>query len=170
MSAIPPINYQWDGEVLRPLHPKIADKHLVIGERYSLVEHQERSQNSHNHYFAVIKEGWQNLPEWLAERFPTDEHLRKYALIKAGYHDSHSITCASKAEAVRVAAFVRPTDEFSVVTVTEATVTRYTAQSQSMKAMGKQKFQESKSAVLEIISAMVGVRSDELQREAIRAA
>ena len=170
MSAIPPINYEWDGEVLRPLHPKIADKHLVIGERYALVEHQGRSQSSHNHYFAALHEGWQNLPEQLAERFATAEHLRAYALIKAGYHDSHSITCSSKAEAQRLAAFIRPTDEFSIVLVNEATVTRYTAQSQSMRAMGKQKFQESKSAVLEIVSEMVGIKLDELKREANRAA
>tara|TARA_R110000823_G_scaffold39872_1_gene106233 strand:- start:159 stop:671 length:513 start_codon:yes stop_codon:yes gene_type:complete len=170
MSAMPPINYTWDGEALRPLHPKLADKHLVIGERYTLVEHQARSQSSHNHYFAALNEGWQNLPEHLAERFATAEHLRAFALIKAGYHDSHSITCASKAEALRVAAFVRPTDEFSIVTVNEATVTRYVAQSQSMRAMGKQKFQESKSAVLEIVSAMVGVQPEDLRREATRAA
>lgn len=170
MSATPPINYTWDGEALRPLHPKIADQHLVIGERYSLVEHQGRSQSSHNHYFAAIKEGWQNLPEHLAERFATDEHLRKYALIKAGYHDSHSITCASKAEAQRVAAFIRPADEFSVVTVTEATVTRYAAKSQKLRAMGRDVFQKSKSDVLDVIAALVGVKSDQLKREATRAA
>lgn len=170
MSTTPPLAFVWTGEAMVPMHPSIAGKHFALDEIYQLVEHNDRSQKSHSHYFAALHEGWQNLPEHIAERFPTDEHLRKYALIKAGYHDSQSITCASKAEAQRVAAFVRPTDEFSIVTVSEATVTRYVAQSQSMKAMGKQKFQESKSAVLEIISDMVGVRPDDLQREAIRAA
>lgn len=170
MSATPPLAFVWTGDVMVPMHPSIAGKHFAVDEIYQLVEHNGRSQNSHNHYFAALHEGWQNLPEHLAERFPTDEHLRKYALIKAGYHDSHSITCASKAEAVRVAAFVRPTDEFSVVTVTEATVTRYTAQSQSKKAMGRDVFQKSKSDVLDVIASLVGLQSDQLKREAGRAA
>ena len=166
MTDAPPMIFQWDGEAMKPTRPKLADQHFVIGEHYTLVEHNPRSQASHSHYFAVINDGWQNLPEHLADRFPTSEHLRKYALIKAGFHDSHSITCASKAEALRVAAFVRPADEFSVVTVSEATVTRYTAKSQSMKAMGKQKFQESKTAVLDVIAAMIGVKPQQLEQEA----
>jgi hypothetical protein len=162
--------FQWDGEAMRPAHPNLADKHFVIGERYMLVEHNQRSQNSHNHFFAAVNDGWQSLPEHLAERFPTAEHLRKYALIKAGYSDSTSIVCASKAEAQRVAAFVRPADEFSIVVVNEATATRYVAKSQSMRAMGKQVFQESKDAVLGVIAAMIEVTPRQLALNAGRAA
>jgi len=170
MSATPPLAFVWTGEAMVPTHPSIAGKHFALDEIYRLVEHNDRSQKSHSHYFAALHEGWQNLPEHIAERFPTDEHLRKYALIKAGYHDSQSITCASKAEAVRVAAFIRPADEFSVVTVTEATVTRYAAKSQKLRAMGRDVFQKSKSDVLDVIAALVGVKSDQLKREATRAA
>lgn len=170
MTDAPPMIFQWDGEAMHPAHPKLADKHFVVGERYSLVEHHQRSQNSHSHFFAAVNDGWQNLPEHLVERFPTTEHLRKYALIKAGYSDSASIVCASKAEAQRVAAFVKPADEFSIVVVNEATVTRYTAKSQSMRAMGKQVFQESKTAVLDVIAAMIEVTPRQLTKEAGRAA
>lgn len=170
MSDAPPMTFEWDGETMRPLRPRLADEHFVIGQRYTLVEHHQRSQASHAHFFAAVNDGWQNLPEHLTERFPTAEHLRKYALIKAGYADSQSIVCASKAEAQRVAAFVRPADEFSIVVVNEATVTRYVAKSQSMRAMGKQVFQESKTAVLDVIAAMISVAPRELEREAGRAA
>lgn len=168
-----PITFQWDGEAMAPASvfwARKADEAFVIGETYRLVEHHDRSMASHNHYFAAITEGWQNLPEHLAERFPTAEHLRKYALVRAGYADERSIVCASKAEAQRVAAFVKPMDDFAVVVVSEATVKVYTAQSQSMKAMGKKAFQDSKTAVLDVIDEMIGVERGATSREAGRAA
>lgn len=161
-----PILYQWSGEAMAPL-PRFAkrcDAELVIGEVYTLVAHEVRSQASHNAYFAAVSRAWQNLPEHLAERFPTAEHLRKYALIKTGYHDERSIVAASKAEAQRIAAFIRPLDDFAIVTVSEAVVTVYTAKSQSMRAMGKAVFQASKEAVLALLADMVGTTPDELHR------
>jgi hypothetical protein len=170
MSATPPIWFNWDGEAMVPKHPRIADKHFVVGEPYCLVPHEERSVNSHRHYFAAINEAWSNLPEDLVEQFPTPERLRKYALVRAGYADERSIVCASKAEAQRVAAFIRPMDQYAVVTVSESVVRVYTPQSQSMRAMGKKAFQESKDKVLNVIAQMIGVSAETLASEARRAA
>lgn len=167
---IAPLTFTWDGEAMVPKVPRLADKYFVVGEVYPLIVHEERSINSHRHYFASVHDAWQNLHEDYAADFATSEHLRKYALIKAGYCDRRSIVCASKAEAVRFGAFVKPIDEFAIVTVSEATVTVYTAQSQSMKAMGKVDFQASKTAVLDIVSAMIGVKPAQLKHEAGRAA
>lgn len=167
-----PLTYFWDGEAMAPLlrFKKIADKQFVVGEQYTLVVNEERSSASHKHYFAAITEAWRNLPENIAEEFPTAEHLRKYALIKAGFADKRSMFGANKAEAVRIAAFVKPIDPYALVTVSDCMVTVYTAQSQSMKAMGKKVFQGSKDAVLEICAAMVGVTKDSLSHEAGKAA
>jgi hypothetical protein len=152
---------------MRPRHPKLADKHFCIGEEYTLVEEEQRSMASHGHYFASISECWRSLPEAGAERFPTSESLRKYALIKAGYRDERSIACASKDEARRLAAFIKPMDDFAVVIVSDATVTVYTAKSQAMRAMGKKVFAESKDAVLRVLSEMLGVDVGQIpQREA----
>lgn len=167
-----PIACTYDGESFVPLKrfAAICDKQYVIGETYLLAEHQQRSQATHNHYFACIHEAWANLPEEASERFPTPEHLRRFALIKAGYHDSHTLTCSSKAEALRLAAFIRPVDEFAIVTVQDATVTRYSAKSQSMRAMGKRVFGESKAAVLAILDDMIGVKPGTVEHEAGKAA
>lgn len=156
--TIPPIPYRWEGDVLRPLRPRVADEHLTVGEVYTLVPHEERSQASHNHYFAAINERWQSLPDDLMAEYPTAEHLRKKMLIRAGYADERSIVCASKAEAQRVAAFIRPMDAYAIVDAREAVVRVYTAQSQSMKAMGKQSFQASKDAVLSAINDLLGIK------------
>jgi hypothetical protein len=162
----PPLPCQWDGEAFRPLprFARIADKHYVVGETYSLVTHEERSEASHRHYYAALHEVWQNLPDPWATMFPTSEHMRKHALIKAGYCDQRSIACASKAEAQRVAGFIRPMDEYAVVIASEAVVTVYTAKSQSYRAMGRKDFYASKEAVLGWCASLIGTTADELQR------
>lgn len=164
MSTGRPIAFQWDGEAMRPLHPKLADKEYVVGERYMLAPFEQRSVASHNHEFAWLHEAWLNLPERYAEQFPSAEHLRKYALIQAGYSNSHSLVCGSKAEALRVAAFIRPLDEFAVVTVNGCVVNRFTAKSQSRRAMGREEFQDSKTKIMDVIAQMIGVEPEQLAR------
>lgn len=164
-----PIMMQWDGEAMVPASPyweARADKQFVIGETYKMVEHHDRTEATHNHYFASIANAWRTLPDELISEYPSAEHLRKKMLVKCGYADERSIVCASKADALRVAAFIKPMDEHAVVTAREAVVRVYTAQSQSMKAMGRQEFQQSKQAVLEEIDKLLGVEHGETARAA----
>jgi hypothetical protein len=155
-----PLTMRWDGEALHPVSQfwaARADKIFVVGEVYRIIEHHERSQASHNHFFAAIGNAWANLPDAMLTEYPTAEHLRKKLLVRAGYADERSIVCASKAEALRVAAFIKPLDDYAVVTVREAVVRVYTAQSQSVKAMGAAAFQASKQAVLDALDNLLGV-------------
>lgn len=163
-----PLPMQWDGEAMRvrPSFQKQADALFCIGETYTMAPVEDRSAASHRHYFAAINEAWANLPEDLAPRYPTAEALRKAALIRAGYRDERSIVCASKAEALRLSAFIRPMDDFAYVAVSEAVVTVYTAKSQSVRAMGKAEFQKSKDDVLTALAAMIGVRTQDLHQAA----
>lgn len=167
-----PIPFTWDGEAMVPLKRfhNLCDQQYTVGEVYRLGVLEARSQTSHSHYFAALNEAWKNLPEDIAERYPTPEHLRKWALIKAGYADERSIVCANKAEAQRVASFVKPMDDFAIVVVSEATIKVYTAQSQSVKAMSKGIFQKSKQEVLDIVSGLIGVAPEALSAEAKRGA
>ena len=159
-----PVAFTWDGEAMKPIHPRIADREYVVGERYMLAPFEQRSIASHNHEFAWLHEAWMTLPEHEAARHPTSEHLRKFALISTGYSDSQSIVCSSKAEALRFAAFIKPMDDYSVVIVSECVVTRYTAKSQSRRAMGSKEFQESKDKIMEFIAGILGVTTDDLKK------
>lgn len=159
MSETPLVlRYEGDGQfrVMSNYWAGRADKDYVVGEVYKMAPAHDRSQATHNHYFALIAEAWGTLPDRALEEFPTAEHLRKKMLVRCGYADERSIVCASKAEAQRVAAFIKPMDEYAVVTVREAVVRVYTPQSQSKKAMGAKAFQESKSKVLDAISDLLG--------------
>ena len=166
MKAVIP--FRWNGDTMVPLpgFGMRCDAEFVYGEVYNLEAIEQRSAKSHAHFFASVNEAWQNLPENLVEQFPTSEHLRKWCLIRAGYAEHRNIVAASKAEAQRIAAFVKPMDSFAVVTVRDSVVTVYTAESQSMKAMGKQRFQESKDAILSLLAAMIGTDPIELGRAA----
>jgi hypothetical protein len=160
----------WNGEAFEPLpgFRKRADGAFVVGQVYHMEPVEERTAKTHRHYFACINEAWQSLPADFAERFPTPDHLRKFALIKAGFADSRQIVAASRAEALRLAAFIRPMDEYAVVSVSGAVVTVWTAQSQSMRAMGKERFKASKDAVLAAIEDLLDLQPGTLgkQREA----
>lgn len=166
MSTPAPIMFRWDGEAMVPRHPRLADKAFVIGQEYPLVEHHGRSEASHRHYFACIHDAWQNLPADAAERFATSEHLRKWALIKAGYRDERTIVLPTKADAQRVAAFMKPDADCSVVVARECVVVCWTAKSQSVRAMGKADFQASKDAVLQVVAELIGAQPDQLGRAA----
>jgi hypothetical protein len=170
MSAIYPVTFRWDGSAMIPLAPGIAGRQYVVGETYRLIQQEERSHQSHAHFFASIMEVWQNLPEHLTKQFPTAEHLRKFALIKAGYSNARSIAVSSEDEAQRLVAFMQPLDDYAIVTATEFVVTVHTAKSQSMKAMAKDEFQKSKEAVVGIVAQMIGTTPELLQRNAGRAA
>ena len=159
MSASAPIIFEFDGEVMRPQQRYAwqARRLFAVGAAYPRVIHEERSDATHRHYFAAINEAWKNLPEALSKKHPSAEHLRRWALVKAGYADERSIVCDSNAEALKVAAFIKPMDDYAVVIVRDEVVRVFTAKSQSARAMDKKSFQESKSAVLEIVAELIGV-------------
>jgi len=157
----PPVLFRWSGEAMEPL-PRFAracDAAYTVGEVYRMEVQEQRSLISHNHYFASLNDIFLSLPEEFGDRIPTVEHMRKWALIRCGYRDERSIVCASKAEAKRIAAFVKPLDEFAIIVVHEATVTVLTAKSQSMKAMGKADFQKSKDDVLAYCQGLLDRRA-----------
>ncbi len=164
MSAAPPMVFRWTGAEMVPLHHRLAERHFARGETYALVQHEDRSTATHNHEFAFIAEAWKNLPEDLAELYPSPEHLRKRALIQAGYFDEMAVDAGTNAAALRVASALRAMDDFAFVVVRGPLVVRRTAKSQSRRAMNKQEFAGSKSKVLDIISDMLGVQPAELER------
>jgi hypothetical protein len=160
-----PLPMQWDGETMRPTKgfARLADQEFIVGEVYTLAEVDAgRSMKSHRQFFAAVYEAWLNLCEADAERFPTEVHLRKYALIKAGYCNVREIVCSSRAEAVRVHAFVDGLDPYSLATANAGCVRVYTAKSQDTRSMGKKVFQESKTAVLEVLAGMIEVSKEQL--------
>lgn len=167
MSA-PPIAFRWAGDAMVPLprFDQIANREFVIGEVYRMAPVEERSEVSHRHEFGWLREAWLSLPERFADQFPTTEHLRKRALIEAGFYTETVIDCGSQAAALRVAAFARGEDEFALVITRGPVVVVRKAKSQSRRAMDKAEFQASKTALMEVVSDMLGVAPATLAKQA----
>ena len=158
--------FTWNGSVMVPARPQAAAKTFVEGQRYWLEEASERSWISHQQQFAWIGEAWANLPENLADLYPTPEHLRKRALIQAGFYTEAVIDAGSKAAALRMAAYARNEDEFAVVFVRGPLVIVRKAKSQRMHGldrMDKAEFERSKAAIMEVIAEMIGVTPEQLR-------
>ena len=164
---------RWDGEALTPTGHyglSAAREAMEPGDVVIVEIDHPRSQNSHNHQFAEINDAWRHLPErlqympWAAN----PETLRKHALIACGYADTYTTDCGARATAERIGAVLLRAEigahGWAIAEVRGPIVTIWTPQSQSKRAMGGKRFQESKQAVLNWIAAQIGVEAEELQR------
>ena len=131
---------------------------------------QERDMNSHRHYFAQLKEAWETLPEKLQKKYPTEDIFRKKLLIEAGYFHESETVCDTPRDAVTVAAFMAPLDPAAVITVRGNVIKKYVAESQSVAAMGKERFQKSKWAVLDLAASLIEVTPKQLEKNAGKSA
>lgn len=158
------ISCQWTGEAFVPVERcrSIAEETFSPGAAYWLNVEPERSEKTHRHEFGWVREAWKNLPENLTDLYPTSEHLRKRALITAGFYTEKIIDAGTNAAALRFAAYAREEDEFAYVMVRGPIVVVRKAKSQSHRAMGGPDFQRSKSAILDVISALIGVAPGDL--------
>lgn len=167
-----PIPFIWTGREMVPLdrYRILCDRQFREGTEYSLIPHEEISDLSRRHYFATLRDCWMNLPESQAKRFPTEDHMRSWALVEAGYADEHITVCESREKAYEVAALCRSLSEYAVIAVSGNVVKVWTAKSQSRHAMGNSEFQKSKTAVLEIIAGLINVTPKKLAENAGKSA
>lgn len=138
-------------------YKRLAADSYGDGEIITLAPIEDRSPQSHRFYFAVINKAHANLPEGLAERFPTADALRYYALIRAGYRREHTKVFSSPSDAAMGAALVKPNNYDTIVNVAGNVVTIWSAESQSPREMPKERFEASKAAVFDVLASMIGV-------------
>lgn len=161
---------RWEGGAFHPLTNSRVD--LDEGEIVAIEVERGRSMNSHRHQFAWLKDAWLNLPEHLAAMpwAETEETLRKHALIATGFHQVYTLDCGANATAHRVKAALVAAEAgkhgYAIGRVRGPVVTIWTPQSQSLRAMGAERFQASKTAILDWIAAQIGVAPAKLMEAA----
>ena len=164
-----PVIFTWtDDGVMKPhaRFTRLCDKQYVVGENYRLETVEDRSSASHRHYFAAINEAWNNIPEAHANRWLTPDKLRKWALIQGGFFNVATYIARSKAEAIRLAAFLKSLDDEVEIEFDGNMVVRKTAKSQSYKEMSRKEFQQSKDAVFLVLDRLLGCEPGTLKRQA----
>ena len=165
----PPIPLQYSGEgvfVATRAGLKLCEEHFGEGEIVLMGQVEERSEVSHRHEFAWLREAWATLPEHLANEYPTAEHLRKKALIATGWRIVRDYPVANRKEAVRLAAALEAeTDEYTVVLIEDAVVRVCRAKSQSRNKMKAADFTASKNDVLGWVAALLEVEPEVLSSQ-----
>jgi hypothetical protein len=166
------LTFCWNGEAMIPIERSagIAKKQFTKDAFYVLEPHDPVSHKERGFYFASIKSAHDNLPPDAVERYPTPEHLRKWALIKSGWRKENHTVCDSNDDALRLAAFLRRLDDFAVVIVKESVVQIFVARSQKVGNvedgfMTADEWKRSKQDVLDILSQQIGVTRRELEKE-----
>lgn len=148
-------------------HARRCDKAFGLGEEVMFELIEDRSPNSHRHYFARIRELWKTLPEWLATDFPDPNSLRKRALIDAGYFTQMKLACKSEQEAIERMTFLQDIEEYLLCSIEpiyggDWVLTVRRAISQSMRLMKKKRFEQSKNDVLDTIERLIRREPPEL--------
>lgn len=165
-----PVFLKWTGEVFQP-EPSFkayCAREYTVGEIYPMLPVEERSQASHSHYFAAVAEGFNNLSEENAKRFPDKEALRHWCLVQCGYCTETNYVLANSKEARKLAADIRRMSPYAVISIRDAVVVVWEAESQSRAAMKKEIFEKSKQDVLDMIASMSRTTRPQLEKEAKR--
>jgi hypothetical protein len=157
---------RWDGGVFRPLRQfaKQAQEQYVDGENYWVETNDDRSMESHRHYFACLKTAFDNIPERYGKRWRDHEALRRWALIHSGWCITKTMLCKSDDEAHRRAADEMRYNRDAEIVIDHWTVTVRAAVSQARTAMGKRKFEQSKQDVFAVVSKIIGTDVTELEK------
>ena len=161
------VRARYEAGALRLLSNRID---LDEGELVTVQIERDRSGPSHRHQFAWVRDAWASLPE--GERgqpwAETPETLRKHALIATGYHQLTVLDCGANATAQRVKAALVASEAkahgYAIGRVHGPVLRVWTPESQSVRAMGGDRFRESKAAILDWIAGKLGVAPEELKR------
>lgn len=154
--------------VLRLLSNSLPD--YAEGETVLVSIERGRSTANHKHQFAWIKDAWASLPESevMQPYAETPETLRKHALIACGFHKTYTLDCGGNATAQRIKAQLvaaeYKAEGYAIGQVRGPVLTVWTPESQSVRAMGGDRFKSSKEAILLWIAGKLGCAPDDLRR------
>ena len=155
--------FTWKDEALRPfVLPSQIPHRWKSGDVVWLMEDAISGDKSRRHMFAWLRSAWSHLPEEYGDVYLTPEHLRKAALIAAGWCRETVVEAGTSRRADAIAAAMHGMDEFAIVFVRDEYVICRRAKSQAKAAMSADEFNASKRAIMEIIANMIGVAESEI--------
>lgn len=152
-----PVMMTWTQDQTMVPHTRfltLCDRQFVVGADYPMQVVEPRSMKSHNHYFASLNEMFENLPEAVAKRWPTIEHLRAWALVHTGFYTEKDYACDNESKAKYLAKIIRAHSEYAVIKISGDVVKVLDPKSQSIAAMGNDEFKESKEKVLDLVASL----------------
>jgi len=135
-----------------------------------LVPYDQRSDKTHDHYFACVRAAWTNWPEDYPRRLANVDQMRKHALISTGHYDQSAGAYKSVEEAAAFVTTIMRAVDYAEYSIVDNVVVLRIAKTQKKRAMGAAQFQQSKEDVLDFLSSVIGVNVTTLARQAKRGA
>lgn len=144
----------------------LCGRQFELDEDYPLGPVEGIPSRSRAAIFAQVHDTWNNLPE-SDKRFPSDEHLRKTALVKAGWATHSQTNWKTKADARQHAVDLRKVDAFAVISVhgegDSWTVDVWVAKSIAAGQISADEFREVKKKALAWLASLTGNTPAELE-------
>jgi hypothetical protein len=154
-----------------PRFTPLCNKQFAVGAEYTLQIVEPRNMRFHSWFFAQLHEMWDNLPEDIAKRWPTFEHLRAWSLVQAGSYTEKDYVCDSASKAKHLARIIRAHTEYAVIKVSGDVVKVFDPKSQSVAAMNSDEFKETAEKVLAVVAALnPGLSRASVAKEAAKVA
>jgi len=179
MSELRPVQFVWmmvdvcdpdSGEVRAahamvplPRFVQLATRQYEVGEQYAMGPVENIPGRSRAPLFIAVKEAWNNLPED-DKRFPSDEHLRKRALVAAGWahHTQHVLDTV--ADAIKVVEGFRKLDAYAVIKRSENVVDVWIAKSIGAGAITAEDWKVVKQRALDFVAEVANTTRTELEK------
>lgn len=147
----------------------LCKRQYAVDEDYALGPVEGVPSRSRGGFFAAVNEAWKNLPEE-DERFPSPEHLRKRALVQAGWAKHAQYIMDTPKDAKNMARALRGADEYAVIKVGGNVVDVWTAKSIATGQINAEEFQAVKTKALDWVATLARTTRAELEANAGRAA
>lgn len=151
-----------DAMVPHPRFHNLCGRQFDRNEDYALGPVEGVPSRSRGGFFAAIHEAWNNLPAE-DERYPSSEHLRKVALVKAGWatHAQYVLDTAKDAKSMAVG--LRKSDGYSIITVSGCSINVWTAKSIAAGAISGEEWRVVKTKALDWVATLARTTRPELE-------
>lgn len=174
--TIRPVMFSWHqvdvcvdgGEVRRswamipqPRFLPLCKRQYADGEEYALGPVENVPHGSRGGFFVQVRETWNSLPED-DERYPTQEHLRKRALVAAGWASHAQYVMETPKDARQMAQALRRADEYAVIKMGGNVVEVWTAKSIAGGQITAEEWKDVKPRALAFLARLTGTTTKAL--------
>lgn len=140
----------------------LCERQFVLDETYAWGPVDNVDNGSRGAFFASVRETWNSLAED-DERFPSHEHLRKRALVAAGWCLHSQTVMDTPKDARQLAIQSRKLDEYAVIQVKANVVDVYIAKSIAHGQITAEEWRVVKPRALDWVAAQINVKRTELE-------
>lgn len=163
----PKVLLRWTGSAYEPataFWQRVISEQTPIGavEWQEFSPDDEVSDAERAAFFAQVGEAWKNLPDDLAARYPSPDHIRKRALVTTGHCDITDHVCESEHEIGMIQRFAAR-NEYAVLVRKDMVIRELVPKSMKKGGMTKKEFREAAEDVRRVLSELLGVDIETLR-------